>query len=124
LIRQATEKLKRTQKDNEISLGTLMQFSNVGYDRFEDITKRILAGFGLDWTNENAKLSFDTYCRIQSFLEYQTMSDAELVKMWVKILNPSSLPVIEVSEMQDFFERFTRGKSLKEPSLISDTFAK
>ena len=83
-----------------------------------------MAGFGLDWTNENAKLSFDTYCRIQSFLEYQTMSDAELVKMWVKILNPSSLPVIEVSEMQDFFERFTRGKSLQEPSLISDTFAK
>lgn len=44
--------------------------------------------------------------------------------MWVKILNPQSLTICPVVEMEDFFEKFARGKTLSKPTLVSDTFAK
>lgn len=92
-------------------------------DRYEDITRRIVAGFGLDWSNENAKIDFDTFCRIKCFLNFYTLDEQSLIKMWVKILNPQQNKYKEVDEMKDLFERFARGRTLKTPTLVSSTFA-
>ena len=86
--------------------------------------RRIIAGFGLDWSNENAKIDFDTYCNIKCFLEFHTLEDKELLKIWSKILNPQSLAICTKEEMIDLFERFSRGRMLDNPTLISMTFAK
>ncbi len=52
------------------------------------------------------------------------MEDKDLIKMWIKILNPQSLTICRVEELTDFFERFARGRTLKKPTLVSSTFAK
>jgi len=88
------------------------------------LQRRIIAGFGLDWSNENAKINFDTYCNIKCFLEFHTLEDKELLKIWSKILNPQSLAICTKDEMIDLFERFGRGRMLDNPTLLSMTFAK
>lgn len=50
--------------------------------------RRVIAGFGLDWSNENAKINFDTYCNIKCFLEFHTLEEKDLLRIWIKILNP------------------------------------
>ena len=93
-------------------------------DRYEDLMRRVLAGFGLDWLNENAKIDFDVFCSIKCFLDYYTLEDKDLIRIWVKILNPQSLAICTKDEMIDLFERFARGRMLDNPTLISSTFAK
>ncbi len=85
-----TDKLKETQTKNEVSLGTLLEFSKISGDRFDDITRRIFAGLGIDWSNENAKIGFDMFCKMKCFMEHYTATDSELIKMWTKIINPQS----------------------------------
>jgi hypothetical protein len=97
----------------------LLEFASVSLDRFDDITRRIIAGFGLDWSNENARIDFECFCRIKSFLNFYTLSDDELIKMWIKILNPHAVTIVPTTDMKDFFERFARGRTLKEPTLVS-----
>lgn len=82
------DKLRETKAQNEVSLGTLLEFSKISGDRFEDITRRIFAGLGVDWSNENARIAFDMFCKMKCFMEHNTASNAELIKMWAKILNP------------------------------------
>ena len=71
-----TNKIQEIYLDNKLSLGALSKFSkDLTQDRFEDITRRILAGFGLDWSNENSKIDFETFCKIKCFLEFFTIPD-------------------------------------------------
>jgi hypothetical protein len=90
-------------------LRNFVRFSDVGNARFLDITYRIISSFGVDISNENSIIEFEIFCRINCFLKYQKTSPSDLIKTWVKILNPLSIPVINVLDMTDFFERFARG---------------
>ena len=85
--------------------------------------RRIFAGFGLDWSNANAKIDFDTYCNIKCFLEFHTIENKDLVRIWCKILNSQSLSICTKEEIIDLFERFGRGRMLEKPTMISLTFA-
>ena len=57
-------------------------------------------------------------------MEFHTLEDKELLKIWSKILNPQSLAICTKDEMIDLFERFGRGRMLDNPTLLSMTFAK
>ncbi len=104
------QQLLRTAKANrQVCLGNFVRFSDVGRARFKDITYRIISSFGIDISNEYSIIEFENFCRINSFLKYQKTSPSDLIKIWVKILNPLSIPVITVLDMTDFFERFARG---------------
>ena len=122
-VNRLKEQLDVTQSMNEIGLGALLKYSTISNDRFDDITRRLIAGFGLDWSNENAKVSFETFCRIHSFLTYFTTERSELTRLWVKILNPNQLPTMSCAEFEDLIERFARGLSISEPTLVSLKFA-
>ena len=85
---QLQDKLNESKTRNEVSLGTLIQFAQIMLDRFEDILRRLLGGFGLDASNNNAKIDFETFCKIKCFLKFYTLKEEELVKIWIKIINP------------------------------------
>ena len=85
---------------------------------------RIIAGFGIDISNEYCAIDFETYCRINCFIKYQTTDPVDLIRIWIKILNPQSIMVISVQEMVDLFERISRGCIYEVPTLISTTFSK
>ena len=106
-----------------MNLDTLLKFSDLGNEMFEDITCRIVSSFGVDGSNKNAIIDFQAFCRINCLLKYHTISGLELIKIWIKILNPAGVNTQNRDEMVDFFERFARGSMTEQPSLISHTFA-
>jgi hypothetical protein len=85
---QLQDKLQGTKSGNDVSLGVLINFAQVMQDRFEDILKRILAGFGLDTSNNSSKIDFEIFCKIKCFLKFYTLDEKELNKIWIKIINP------------------------------------
>jgi hypothetical protein len=92
-----------------VGLGSFITYAQVSKDKFDDITRRIVCSFGLDWSNENAKIDFEMYCKIKCFLTFNTLEESDLVKIWIKILNPSSVIVQNYEQFFDLFERFARG---------------
>jgi hypothetical protein len=84
---------------------------------------RVLQGFGLDVSSPNTKVQFPFFCRLKAFLVFYTIEEAELVRVWPRILNPASAKTQSSEEVWNFFERFSRGNSLAEPTVISRTFA-
>ena len=85
---QLQDKLQGTKSGNDVSLGVLINFAQVMQDRFEDILKRILAGFGLDTSNNSSKVDFEIFFKIKCFLKFYTLDEKELNKIWIKIINP------------------------------------
>lgn len=77
-------------------MGALIKFSDITNEKFIDITMRIIAGFGIDISNEYCAIDFETYCRINCFIKYQTTDPVDLIRIWIKILNPQSIMVISV----------------------------
>ena len=102
--------LKDIKAQNQISLSCLLDFSDIKQDKFDDIMDRIIFAFGIDYKDENTRIDFEMYVRIKCFLKYYTMDREDLLKIWTKIINPSSLTSIPKVELQDLFERFARGK--------------
>lgn len=84
---------------------------------------RIVSSLGIDGSNRNALIDFSTFCRINCLLKYHTIDGPELVKIWIKILNPSGVNTVSKDDMIDFLERLARGSMTEQPSLISHTFA-
>lgn len=123
-IAKLKQLLSKAKADFHVCLREFIRFSDVGMARFQDITYRIISSFGIDVSNENAIIEFENFCRINCFLRYRKTSPSDLIKIWVKILNPQSIPVINVTNMEDFFERFARGTLQEQPTLITTTFAK
>jgi len=85
---------------------------------------RIIFAFGIDYRDTNSRIDFDMYVHIKCFMKYYTISRDELIKMWFKIINPSSHFSLPKEELKDLFERFARGKIQKEKILVSEHFSK
>ena len=118
-----TDILKTVQANNQITLQFLLDFSDIKKDRFDDIMERVLFSFGIDFQDENSKIDFDMYVRLKCFVKYYTIDKEELMKVWLKILNPNSNLSLPKSELEDLFERFARGKIQPEKILVSETFS-
>jgi len=100
-----------------------LKFSDIGNQKFEDITCRIISSLGVDSSNKNAVIDFPTFCRINCLLKYLTIGGSDLIKIWIKILNPLGVNTVSKDDMIDLFERFARGSMTEQPTLISHTFA-
>ena len=73
-----------------------------------------MQAFGIDCRDSSARIDFDLYVRIKCFMKYYTIGRDELIRMWFKILNPSSNFCLPKAELCDLFERFARGRIQKE----------
>ena len=93
-----------------MSLKCLLEFSDIRQDRFDDIMESILRAFGIDSKDPNSRTDFDFYVRIKCFIKYYTIDPEELKKIWLKILNPNSRLSVPKKELEDLFERFSRGR--------------
>ena len=71
---------------------------------------RIVQAFGIDSRDSSARIDFDLYVRIKCFMKYYLISRDEMIKMWLKIINPSALSALDKADLCDLFERFARGK--------------
>jgi len=52
-------------------------------------------------------------------MEYQNLPKEEVVKIWVKILDPQSLRRVPRPDIYDFLELLARGNTNEETTLIS-----
>ena len=102
--------LTDVKSENKVSLKVLLEFSDLKQDRFDDIMERILFAFNIDPKDPNSRIDFDLYVRLKCFVFYNTIPTNELKKIWMRILNPSSLVTLPKEELQDLLERFSRGK--------------
>ena len=99
------------------------KFSSMTSDRYEDIVRRILFAFGIDWTNDDAKIDFDLYVKLKCFLVFYTIEGSELYQLWTRIINPGNASHISYDEFFDFLERLCRGSTQDSPTLVSRSFA-
>lgn len=115
--------LADVKAENKVSLKVLLKFSDIKQDRFDDIMERILFAFNIDPKDPNSRIDFDMYARIKCFMKYNTIPKDELTRIWIRILNPSSLLTIPKEELQDLLERFSRGRIQSQKILVSATFS-
>ena len=79
--------------------------------------------FGIDYKDTSTRIDFEMYVRIKCFTKYYTISHEELIKIWMRILNPSSMVSIPKDDLMDLFERFARGKIQSQKILVSAHFS-
>lgn len=103
--------LKDIKANNQVSLTCLLRFSDIKQDKFDDIMDRIIAAFGIDYKDVNARLDFDMYVRIKCFTTHFTISKEELTKLWMRIINPSQNHALNKEDLLDLFEKFARGRT-------------
>ena len=77
---------------------------------YEEFLNRILVAFGIDAQNPESRISFDTFVRIKCFLEFNLIQGQELIRLWMKILNPRGLQCMSVAEFYNFVEHMARGR--------------
>lgn len=94
-----------------MSLTCLLRFSDIKQDKFDDIMERIIASFGIDYKDVNARIDFDMYVRIKCFTTHFTISKEELTKLWMRIINPSQNHSLHKEDLLDLFEKFARGRT-------------
>lgn len=56
-------------------------------------------------------------------MKYYLISRDEIIKMWLKIINPSAVSALTKVDLCDLFERFARGKIQAEKILVSVHFS-
>ena len=100
-----------------------MKFSDIKRDQFDDIVDRIIHSFGIDCSNVDCRIDFDTYVRIKCFMKYSTLNLEDVIKIWLSILNPRMFSSLPKSELCDLFERFARGKTQSQKTLVSAHFS-
>jgi len=103
--------LKDIKANNQVSLTCLLRFSDIKQDKFDDIMERIIASFGIDYKDVNARIDFDMYVRIKCFTTHFTISKEELTKLWMRIINPSQNHSLNKEDLLDLFEKFARGRT-------------
>lgn len=84
---------------------------------------RIVQAFGIDSRDTNSRIDFDMYVRIKCFMKYYLISWDEMIKTWLKIINPSAWNALTKIDLCDLFERFARGKIQAEKILVSVHFS-
>ena len=91
--------LKDVIAENKVSISVLIEFSDIKQDKFDDIMDRILFSFNIDAKDKNSRIDFDLYVRLKCFSKYYTIPNDELKKIWMRIINPSSLVSLPKEEL-------------------------
>ena len=91
--------LKDVMAENKVSISVLIEFSDIKQDKFDDIMDRILFSFNIDAKDKNSRIDFDLYVRLKCFSKYYTIPNDELKKIWMRIINPSSLVSLPKEEL-------------------------
>ena len=84
---------------------------------------RILFAFNIDPKDSNSRIDFNLYVRMKCFVKYYTIPTDELIRIWIRIINPGSLVSLPKEELMDLLERFSRGKIQSQKILVSATFS-
>lgn len=122
-MHKMTDVLRDLKAQNQVTLACLLEYSDIKQDKFDDIMNRIIFAFGIDYRDINSRIDFDMYVRIKCFMKHYTISPEELLKMWLKIINPSGSLTLTKDELQDLFERFARGNIQSQKILVSAHFS-
>ena len=91
--------LADVKAETKVSLSVLIEFSDIKQDKFDDIMDRILFAFNIDAKDPNTRIDFDLYVRLKCLMKYYTIPTEELKKIWMKIINPSSLVTLPKEEL-------------------------
>ena len=60
---------------------------------------RILWAFNIDPKDPNSRIDFDLYVRLKCLMRYYTIPNEELKKIWMRIINPSSVVSMPKEEL-------------------------
>ena len=65
----------------------------------------------------------EKFIRLKCFLQYFSLPKAQLIDIWVKILDPQSLILLPRPKMFDFLESLARGSTNQRSTIISKQYA-
>jgi aryl carrier-like protein len=54
----------------------------------DQVKTNLIQAFGVDTRSINAMVYQEQFIKMKCFMEYQTLNKEELIKVWVKILDP------------------------------------
>ncbi|CDW85058.1 UNKNOWN [Stylonychia lemnae] len=112
--------------DNEpgITLQTFKDYSKMFVGKHKEVRRNLIQAFGIDISNKNTKIVWEQYLQIKCFLQFFTLPKTELIKIWIKILDPNGIRHILRSRLLEFLEILARGTVTDEQTLVSREFAK
>ena len=106
-----------------IQLKVFMNYTKVFYSKFKGVILRLISAFGIDITNEHSRIDQVQFLKMKCFFELFTIQKEELQNLWMKILDPRGLAIIQVEEFKQFIERLARGTISSKPTIVSETFS-
>jgi len=106
-----------------ISLRTFVNYTNSLADKFKDVNMRLIGAFGLDTSHDGVRIEWDQFLSLKCFLELFTLDKQELIRVWLKALDPRGLNCVPIKDITDFLERIARGSMDDSPTAISMVFS-
>eukprot|EP00347_Sterkiella_histriomuscorum_P008838 403343544 len=129
LVQKEISQIPQTEQkigDNEpgMTLSTFKQYSKMLGGKAKEIKKNIIQAFGVDVSNKNSKIEWEQYLLMNCFLKYFTLQKEQLIKIWIKILDPNGLRHIQMKKLIEFLEILARGTTTDEHTLVSKAYAR
>lgn len=109
--------------DSTVPLWIFLKFTNSLADKFKDVQKRLISAFGIDSSNDKARLSWEAFLRLRCFFDLFTTSTEDLQDIWLKCLDERGLSQVFVDDFIQFIERTARGSMSKNSTPVSLSFA-
>lgn len=89
-----------------------------------EVKIRLLKALGIDTERKNSVIKWEEFVELYSICELGQLNKSELIRFWVKFLDPSMLGIVSESSIEDILEKLVRGTSLNEANQGTLLFAK
>ena len=89
-----------------------------------EVKIRLLKALGLDTERHNSVIKWEEFVELYCICELGQLNKEELIRFWIKFLDPSMLGIVSENAILDILEKLVRGTSLSEPNQGTLLFAK
>ena len=117
------EKKPTCIEQTTFGLETLSKFTNMFIAKTKEVKNCIIQAFDIDINNPTAQITWDQYIQLKCFMQFFSLPQDMLQRVWIKILDPKSIRHLNRFKFQLFLEQLARGTVNKEMTLISKAYA-
>lgn len=89
-----------------------------------EIKTRLLKALGIDTERRNSIIKWEDFVELYCICELGELNKEELIRFWIRFLDPSMLGIVAEEALLDILEKLVRGTSLSEPNEWTYLFAK
>ena len=89
-----------------------------------EVKTRLFKALGIDTERKSSVVKWEEFVELYSICELGQLNKEELIRFWIKFLDPSMLGIVTEGSILDILEKLVRGTSLNEPNQGTLLFAK